>query len=164
MSKASVRRGANLLVTGGLAGIVVWIGACYSLLSWVSFIAWVACVFSGATRRAAAIALFALLAGALSGCLVGWLTHPFTRLLGQFSLPFVLCIAVGLIALLEELPSMGHVPIYFLGMIAYFASGMPPGAASMVSITIPTVLGIACGLLCPAARNWLEKKADVLLR
>jgi hypothetical protein len=164
MSTVFVRRGANLLVTGGLAGVVVWIGARYGLLSWVAFIAWVACVFSGATGSAAAVALFAMLAGAVSGCLVGWLTQPFTHILGQFSLPLVLCVAVGLIALLEELPSMGLVPIYFLGMIAYFASGMPPGAAVLVNIAIPAVLGIACGLLCPVARKWLETRADLLLR
>ncbi|MGY2904591.1 DUF1097 domain-containing protein [Bradyrhizobium sp. URHC0002] len=164
MSTAFVRRGANLLVTGGLAGVVAWIGARYSLLSWVTFIAWVACVFSGASSSAAAMALFAMLAGGLFGCVAGWLAQPFMHILGQFSLPFVLCVAVGLIALLEELPSMGNVPIYFLGMIAYFASGMPPSAAAMVSIAIPAVLGIACGLLCPVARNWLEKRADLLLR
>ena len=64
MSTAFVRRGANLLVTGGLAGVVVWIGARYGLLFSVAFIAWVACVFSGATGSAAAVALFAMLAGA----------------------------------------------------------------------------------------------------
>ena len=159
----AVQRGANLLATGGLAGTVVWIGARFGLLSWVAFIAWVACVIAGATGRGAVTALGALLAGALSGCLVASLSQPLVHLLGQFAFPLALWVAVGLIALLEEAPTMGQVPIYFLGMIAYFASGLSPGVSAMTIIVVPAMIGVACGVICPSIRMWIEKRALILL-
>ncbi len=158
-----MERGANLLVTGGLAGLIVWIGARFGLMSWVAFIAWVACAISGTSRGGPAIAFCAMLAGTLSGCLVASLAQLLGPLLGQFALPFALCVAVGLIALIEEAPTMGRVPIYFLGMIAFFASGRAPGAPAVTGIVMPAVIGIACGMICPVARTWVERRVVVLL-
>jgi uncharacterized protein DUF1097 len=163
MMPIAVARAANLLVTGGLAGAVAWIGMRFDLLSWVAFIAWVASAIAGAARGSAITALCAMLAGTLSGCLVALFVQLLAQSLGHFALPLVLCVAVGLIALIEEVPRMGQVPIYFLGMIAYFASGLSPGASAVTSIAIPASIGTACGMICPVARGWLEKRAATLL-
>jgi len=163
MTRLSVERGANLLVTGGLAGTVVWIGTRFDLLSWVAFMAWVACAITGTARNGPVIAFCAMLAGTLSGCAVAAIAQFLGQILGQFALPFVLCVAVGLIALIEEAPTMGQVPIYFLGMIAFFASGLSPGPSAVTGIVMPAVIGIACGMICPAARTWVERRAVTLM-
>jgi len=148
-----MRRGlAAFSVVGSIAGAALWLGTALGLLTWMLFLAWVAYGLLGGSPRAGLRLLAALVAGAAAGWAVVALGAASETALGDAAMPVALGLACGALAVLDEVPPLDIVPGYFFGMIAFFAAGAAPGAATVAAIALPAALGIGCGWLAAALR------------
>lgn len=156
----------------------------YATAMWVSFIAAVA----AAVTVALSLKIFAMFIGwtcfgtgagdirrgsaatacLLIGLLLGMGSIPALGLIGPsmgvLALPAVVFVlaAVAMAALL--MPPLDSVPGYFLGMTAYYASGLQPGTSAFIHLGGAALIGAAgSALLCvgPALRHlWRRCRGD----
>lgn len=155
---------ACFLVTGGLAGLALVVTEALALRSWTLFLVWVGYGVLGGNLRAGAQLLAAFVVGAGAGCatvLVGIFCHPW---LGGAALPIALGLSCGLLAALEKWPPFDVVPGYFIGMIAFFASGEAPSVGLLGDLTAPAALGVAWGWADVRLRQTLEVRLEVRRR
>jgi hypothetical protein len=151
-----LRKLTNFFVTGGIAGIALWIGTILHWLPWVIYLTWVGYVLSRATLPIGLKLLITFMAGTLAAWIVVELGSITLPVLNQFALPVALFAVVGGIALLDKFPPFDWVPIYYMGMVAFFASGAKPEFSTISALVMPATMGIFCG--------WLEVKLRLIMK
>lgn len=121
-----------------------------SLPVWAMFVGWVAYFTRGRSLREGASSLACVMIGLIVGIgaaiSIGWLRPT----LGDAALPLVVFAVTLVVVSLRAVPVINHLPGYFLGLIAYFASALEPGLEALLS------LGSAAGLGGSAA--WLSQQ------
>lgn len=130
----------------GIAGLAQLQAMICEYPPWVVFVGWVAYSTAPQTPVPGLQTLASLVAGATAGCLVAWIVAivPAPPI---FALPLTLAVAVGLISLLEKSRYLNAVPIYYLGMISFFALGEQRGISLLVTLGPPAAVGVCCGWL-----------------
>lgn len=130
----------------GIAGLAQLQAMISGYPPWIVFIGWVAYSIAARLPMPGLQTLASLIAGATAGCLVAWIVTiaPVPAIL---ALPVTVAIAVGLIALLERARYLNAVPIYYLGMISFFASGAQHGIPILMTLAPPAAVGVCCGWL-----------------
>ncbi|MBD3887294.1 DUF1097 domain-containing protein [Phormidium tenue FACHB-886] len=145
----------NFFVTGGIAGIALWIGTALHWIPWVIYLTWVGYVLTQSTLSIGLKLLVTFVAGTLAAWMVVELGSIALPVLEQFALPVALFAVVGGIALLDKFPPFDWVPIYYMGMVAFFAAGAQPEFSTISALVMPATMGVFCG--------WLEVKLRLLL-
>jgi len=147
-TRSNAARGGQFAVTvvfvSLVAALAAQASAILSLPVWMMFIGWTAFGSGRGNVRAGAVAVGCLLIGYLLGMagLVG-VAH-LAPVLGVFALPVVVFLLV-VVAMLAQLTLLNSIVGYFLGMTAYFASGLSPDAMAFVSLATAGFIGAAAG-------------------
>ena len=129
---------------GGAAGVV-----CETLgyPSWVMFLVWTSYTLFGKTLRAGVKMYASFCAGTLCGFTVRGLEAALDPTVGALSTFVAVGLAIFLLSLLEDDPPLNDVPAYFLGAIAFFATGSDPSRAAFVSLVVAGGFGLLIGWL-----------------
>lgn len=135
---------ATVVFVSLVAALAAQASAILSLPVWMMFIGWTAFGSGRGSVRAGAVAVCCLLIGYLLGMagLVG--VDRLAPVLGVFALPVVVFLLV-VVAMLAQLTLFNSIVGYFLGMTAYFASGLGPDAMAFVSLATAGFIGAAAG-------------------
>ena len=130
-----------------LAAIASAVCAALSVKLWAMFIGW-NCFSLGAGSTARGASAFACLLG---GIVLGMASVPaiegLTPLMGAFALPVAVFLLVVIAMLSLLMPPFDSPSGYFLGMLAYYASGQAPGVAALISIGSAALIGAVIGWL-----------------
>lgn len=135
---------ATVVFVSLVAALAAQASAILSLPVWMMFIGWTAFGSGRGSVRAGAVAVCCLLIGYLLGMagLVG--IGRLTPVFGVFALPVVVFLLV-VVAMLAQLTLLDSIVGYFLGMTAYFASGLGADTVAFVSLATAGLIGAAAG-------------------
>ncbi|MCZ8132244.1 MAG: DUF1097 domain-containing protein [Steroidobacteraceae bacterium] len=144
------------------AASVITVGL--SLKLWPMFIGWTCFGTGGGDLRRGAAAIACLVIGVLLGMGGVVVLGAIQPVAGEWALPIVI-FGLAVLAMLTLLtPPLDAIPGYFLGMTAFFASGLPPGEPALAAI-LPAALigGLAAALVVAAPRlydRWWSSPAE----
>ncbi len=120
---------------------------------WATFIGWIAFFTRGISARDGAINLACLLIGLLIGIVAGIVGPALTPYLGASTITLVVLIATFLLLTLGLLPVINNVLAFFMGLVCYFASHLPPALDSFIELGTALTLGVLGGLLASQAQK-----------
>ncbi|KAB7767081.1 DUF1097 domain-containing protein [Xanthomonas maliensis] len=127
---------------------------------WAMFVGWIAFFTRGLTLRQGAINLACVLIGLGLG--IG-AAHALTALgphLGAYAISAVV-FAITVIALsLAKVPVFDNLLGFFLGLVAYFASHLPPTLPSFAQLALAAAVGTIAALLAHGLQHRLRRRAD----
>lgn len=129
--------GAAAITAAAAAGLT----ATLALPVWAMFIGWVAFFTRGLTARDAAVNAACVLLGLGFGIAATVALKALVPSLGALALPLVVFTVALVVVSLRALPVLSNVVSYFLGLIAFFASHLPPTPASFAELAGAVVLG-----------------------
>ena len=140
--------------------IVASIAATISLLIldvpiWATFLGWIAFFTRGITPRDGMINLACVISGLIIGIATAQLAVVMTPYLGELTLPLVVLAATFVILSMRSLPIINNVLAFFLGLVCYFASSLPPQVASFIELSAALALGVLAALLASLAAKHL---------
>jgi hypothetical protein len=133
---------------GVVAAVASVVTVGLSLKLWTMFIGWICFGTGGGNLRRGATAIACLVIGVLLGIGSALVLGTIAPVVGQWALPIVI-FGLAVIAMLSLLtPPLDCIPGYFLGMTAFFASGLTPGLPALAAI-VPAALigGLAAALV-----------------
>ncbi|CAE6754037.1 hypothetical protein R70006_03167 [Paraburkholderia domus] len=143
-SASAVRFSATVIFVSLVAAVAAQASAVMSLPVWMMFIGWTAFGSGRGNVRAGVAAIGCLFVGYLLGMAgllgVGYLGPA----MGALALPVVVFLLV-VVAMLAQLTPLDSIVGYFLGMTAYFASGLKPDATTFFSLATAGLIGGAAG-------------------
>lgn len=137
-----------LAVIALVAAISSVLCARLSIPVWTMFIGWIAFVAGGMSARTAAptwvCTILGLIEGFIGAALIGGgaaaLGPDLSLLVGVFVIVFAALLA-------QYLPVVNLVVCYFIGMTAFFASGLAPIVATGVTLGAGLLAGVLSGLI-----------------
>lgn len=148
LGMSATRFAAIVVYVGLVAAVAAVITVELSLQLWTMFIGWT-CFSTGAgdLRRGTA-ATACLVIGVLLGTGSVAVLAALAPLLGEWALPVVIFVLAVLAMLSLLIPPLDSLAGYFLGMTAFYASGLPAGSAALGQILPAALIGaIAAALL-----------------
>nr|WP_315428386.1 DUF1097 domain-containing protein [uncultured Albidiferax sp.] len=126
---------------------------------WAMFIGWVAFFTRGLTLKDGlanlACVWFGIAVGMGAAMAIGALTPAW----GLLALPAVVFLVAVLVVSLRAVPVLNNILCYFLGLIAYFASHLPPSQGTFVLLGLAVALGSIAGLVALQLQNRLPRAA-----
>lgn len=135
---------ATVVFVSLVAALAAQASAIMSLPVWMMFIGWTTFGSGRGSVRAGSVAICCLLIGYLLGMAGFAGVGHLAPVLGVFALPVVVFLLV-VVAMLAQLTLLNSIVGYFLGMTAYFASGLRPDAAAFFSLATAGLIGAAAG-------------------
>ncbi|MES2871132.1 MAG: DUF1097 domain-containing protein [Pseudomonadota bacterium] len=114
---------------------------------WAMFIGWIAFFTRGITARDGLINLVCVLGGLIIGIAAGLASAAVAPYLGALTITPIALTATLIVLSLKLLPVFNNLLGFFLGLVCYFASGLPPTLDTFVELAIASSLGILGGLL-----------------
>ncbi len=138
----STTRFAWLVVSVGIVAAVASVATVgLSLKLWTMFIGWTCFGSGGGNLRRGTTAFACLVIGVLLGMGSVVVLGAIAPAVGLWGLPIVI-FALAVIAMLSLLtPPLDSIPGYFLGMTAFFASGLQPGLPALAAILPAALIG-----------------------
>ncbi|MCY1423308.1 hypothetical protein D9M71_390170 [compost metagenome] len=120
---------------------------------WAMFIGWIAFFTRGITARDGAINLACVLIGLAIGIAAGAAGAALAPSLGAWSItPLVLLVTLVVLSL-QVLPVINNVLAFFLGLVCYFASHLPPALDTFIELATASALGVIAGLLASLVKK-----------
>lgn len=114
---------------------------------WAMFVGWIAYFTRGLTLKQGLINLACVFVGIAVGLAAGAAIQALTSQLGAFTLPAVVFVVAVVVLSLRHLPALNNLLCFFLGLVAYFASHLPPGWAAFVELGIAAAVGTSAAYL-----------------
>ena len=111
------------------------------------FLVWTSYTLFGKTLRAGVKMYISFCAGTLCGFSVRGIEAALDPAIGALSAFVAVGLAIFLLSLLEDDPPLDDVPAYFLGAIAFFATGSDPSRAAFASLVVAGGFGLLVGWL-----------------
>ena len=141
-------RFAWIVVTVGIiAAVASVVTVGLSLQLWTMFIGWTCFGTGDGDMRRGAAALACLVIGVLLGMGALIVLGAIAPAAGQWALPFVIFILAVVVMLSLLTPPLNSIPGYFLGMTAFFASGLQPEGHALATILSAAFIGaLSAGL------------------
>jgi hypothetical protein len=151
-------RFAWIVVTVGVvAAVAAVVTVGLSLQLWTMFIGWTCFGTGGGNLRRGAAAFACLVIGVLLGMGALVVLGAIAPAVGQWALPIVIFI-LAVIAMLSLLtPPLDSIPGYFLGMTAFFASGLQPGIPALATIVPAALIGALSAALVVIAPQLYDR-------
>lgn len=78
-------------------------------------------------------------------------------LLGQYAITAVVMVVTALALSLARMPVLNNLLGFFLGLVVYFASHMPPSPGTFASLGLAAAIGSIAGFL---AHEWQRRVRD----
>ena len=126
---------------------------------WATFIGWIAFFTRPLSARDGAISLACLLIGLLIGIAAGVAGPALAPYLGDATITVLVLIATFLLLTLGLLPVINNVLAFFMGLVCYFASHLPPALDTFIELGMAMTLGVLGGLLASQApKRWSGPK------
>ncbi|MGH8177698.1 MAG: DUF1097 domain-containing protein [Steroidobacter sp.] len=152
---------AHLRVTVG-ESIVAALAAAVSALVidvpvWAMFVGWIAYFTRGVNLRQGLVNLACVLIGLGFGIVAALATSALTPYLGAASLTVVVFALAMVVLSLRLAPVFNNLLGFFLGLVAYFASHLPPSLDAFVELGAAATLGSAAGWLASFVQQRLSK-------
>jgi hypothetical protein len=148
----------NIVVASVIAGVAAGVAAALALKLWMMFVGWIAFGMGRGDLGKGSMAILALSIGLILGmggiAAVVALQSP----LGVMALPLVV-VVLAILALSSQLTPINSIPSYFLGMTAFFASNLEPGAAAFVTLIATALIGAAGGALAVLCGRGMSRLA-----
>ncbi|HBK45469.1 MAG TPA: DUF1097 domain-containing protein [Xanthomonadaceae bacterium] len=150
--------GRHLQVVAG-ESVVASSAATFSALAlelpiWAMFIGWIALFTRGVNFKAGLVNLGCVLIGLALGIGAAHLQGALGPHLGAYAITAVVLAITAAALSLARLPVFNNLLGFFLGLVSYFASHLPPTLGSFASLGLAAVIGIAAGFL---ARAWAHR-------
>ncbi|OIV46603.1 hypothetical protein BK025_10315 [Sodalis sp. TME1] len=114
---------------------------------WAMFVSWIAFSTRGLNVRSGLINLVCVLIGMALGMGAAYLIAALSPLLGAYALTPVVIIVTAIALSLARVPLVNNLLGFFLGLMAYFASHLPPSLATFASLALVTAIGSLAGAL-----------------
>lgn len=143
------------------ASLAATVSAQINVPVWATFMGWIAFFTRGMTARDGAINLACLLIGLIIGITAGLAGGALTPYLGAWTMTVLVLIATFMLLSLGLLPVINNVLGFFLGLVCYFASHLPPTLDTFVELGMALTLGVAGALLASLSqKRWSGQKAN----
>ena len=117
---------------------------------WAMFIGWIAFFTRGLNFKAGLVNLGCVLIGLGLGIVAVHLQGALGPHLGAYALSAVVLAITAAALSLARLPVFNNLLGFFLGLVSYFASHLPPTLGSFASLGLAAAIGIAAGFLAHA--------------
>lgn len=128
---------------------------------WAMFIGWIAFFTRGITARDGAINMVCVFIGLAIGITAGGAGAALEPVLGAWSITPVVLVVTLIVLSLQVLPVINNVLAFFLGLVCYFASHLPPTLDTFVELATASALGVIAGLMASLVkRRWSGRKAN----
>lgn len=108
---------------------------------WAMFVGWVAFFTGGHSAKAALTSYFCVAFGIGFGVFAAMAVGSLLPVIDFFAFGVVVFIVAIVVVSLRAAPLLNNVAAYFLGLIAFFASHLPPGVASFLELAVVAALG-----------------------
>jgi hypothetical protein len=121
---------------------------------WAMFVGWLAFFTRGLNLRHGLVNLSCVLLGVGLGIAAA---HTLTALgphLGAYAITAVVFLITAVALSLAKVPVFNNLPGFFLGLVAYFASHLPPSLATLVQLGSAAAVGATAALL---AHSWQRR-------
>tara|TARA_R110000764_G_scaffold90881_1_gene173352 strand:+ start:3026 stop:3541 length:516 start_codon:yes stop_codon:yes gene_type:complete len=125
---------------------------------WATFIGWIAFFSRGMTARDGVINLICVLIGLAMGIGSGLVSTELAPYTGALTITFVVLGATFVLMSVALLPVINNVLSYFLGLVCYFASNLPPALDAWITLGIAVSVGVLGGLLAMQAHSFFSQK------
>lgn len=123
---------------------------------WATFIGWIAFFSRGITARDGAINLTCVLIGLVIGIAAGVASTALTPYLGALTITLVVLLATFFLLSLGLLPMINNLTGFFLGLVCFFASHLPPSLDTFVQLAMALALGVFGGLVASLVQKRLS--------
>jgi hypothetical protein len=133
------------LIAAAAAATASGSSAALALPVWAMFIGWVAFFTRGPSVKDGVWNALCLLVGIALGMLAALTTGVLAPLIGAMALPAVVFVVAVLVLSLRLTRRMNNVLCYFLGLITFFASRLPPNATTFSELSGAVVIGLIAG-------------------
>lgn len=120
---------------------------------WAMFIGWIAFFTRGVTPRDWAINMICVFIGLAIGITAGWAGASLEPILGAWSITPVVLVVTLIVLSLQVLPMINNVLAFFLGLLCFFASHLPPTLDSFVELATASALGVTAGLMASLVKR-----------
>jgi hypothetical protein len=130
---------------------------CATLLNvpvWAMFIGWIAFFTRGVSTRDCAINMTCVLIGLGIGITAGLAGRALEPALGVWSITLVVLMATMVVLSLQVLPVINNVLAFFLGLVCFFASHLPPSLDTFVELGTASALGVCAGLMASLIKKY----------
>lgn len=147
----------------GLSAVAALVATISALLIdvpvWAAFIGWIAFFSRGITARDGAINLTCVLIGLLIGMAAAFASAALTPYLGAWTIAPVVLIATFMLLSLGLLPRINNLTGFFLGLVCFFASHLPPTLDTFVELAVAAALGVFGALIASLVQKRLSGPA-----
>jgi hypothetical protein len=147
----------------GLSAVAAVVATISALLIevpvWATFIGWIAFFSRGITARDGAINLTCVLIGLLVGMTAALASGALTPYLGGLTIAPVVLVATFILLSLGLLPVINNLTGFFLGLVCYFASHLPPTLGTFVELAMAVSLGVFGALVASLVQKYLSGAA-----
>lgn len=134
---------------------------CATLLNvavWAMFIGWIAFFTRGVSTRDWAINMTCVFIGLGIGITAGLAGSALEPALGVWSITLVVLMATMIILCLQVLPVINNVLAFFLGLVCFFASHLPPSLDTFVELGTASALGVSAGLMASLIKKYYSAR------
>ncbi|VVN71667.1 DUF1097 domain-containing protein [Pseudomonas fluorescens] len=128
---------------------------------WAMFIGWIAFFTRGITTRDWAINMICVFIGLVIGIVAGLAGAALEPALGTWSITPVVLMVTMVVLCLQVLPVINNVLAFFLGLVCFFASQLPPTLDTFVELGTASALGVTAGLMASLVKkHYSGRKAN----
>jgi hypothetical protein len=120
---------------------------------WAMFIGWIAFFTRGITTRDWAINMICVFIGLAIGITAGGAGAALEPVLGAWSITPIVLVVTLIVLSLHVLPVINNVLAFFLGLVCFFASHLPPTLDSFVELATASALGVTAGLMASLVKR-----------
>tara|TARA_Y100000780_G_scaffold232123_1_gene261030 strand:- start:1365 stop:1877 length:513 start_codon:yes stop_codon:yes gene_type:complete len=140
-----------------IAAVTATLSAIFlSVPVWATFMGWIAFFSRGMTARDALINLICALIGIAMGIVSGLISAALEPHSGILTITVVVFLATFVLMAAALLPIVNNVLAYFLGLVCYFASNLPPVFESWITLAIAMSVGVLGGLSAKLAHTFFQ--------
>lgn len=122
---------------------------------WAMFVGWLAFFTRGLNLRHGLVNLACVLIGVGLGIGAAHTLDELGQHLGAYALTVVVFAITGIALTLAKAPVFNNLLGFFLGLVAYFASHLPPSLGTLLQLGLAAAVGTAAALVAHAWQKWV---------
>lgn len=148
------------LLLGIIGALAVYTGGAFQLPVWVIFLAWISFNLTGGAIELSLKIFIQQVIGILLAVGVQYCNKSLLPLLGDYSLPLIMCIVNILLVFISKTKKLNSIPAYFSGMIIWFASQSEPRFLECTNLVIAIAVGFFFGWINKRLNKYILEKYE----